>query len=225
MALLRLFVIVSGLLLTGCSGILNQHRFEPVTENVAFKDPPPSRIVTGSIYQSSQAMRLFEDRTARQVGDILTVRLTERTSASKDASTSFGKESSTTITNPTLFGKAVTFGDRSLETSVSGNRSFDGTGESDQSNTLSGTVTAVVIKVYPNGNLLIQGEKKLALNQGEEFIKITGVIRPDDIAPDNSISSTQVADAEITYAGKGALADANAAGWLARFFVSALWPF
>ncbi|HAS51981.1 MAG TPA: flagellar basal body L-ring protein, partial [Gammaproteobacteria bacterium] len=85
--------------------------------------------------------------------------------------------------------------------------------------------SAVVVGVYPNGNLAIRGEKMLTLNQGEEMVQISGVIRPEDIKADNSILSSQVADAKITYAGNGSLADANTIGWLGRFFLSPLFPF
>jgi flagellar L-ring protein precursor FlgH len=212
-------------LLAGCSGIINQHKFTPVAPQAMGQQPSPSASTPGAIYQAGQDMRLFEDRTARRVGDILTIRLVERTNASKKASTSVDKESEVALANPTLFGKPLALGSHNLETSVSGTRDFKGSGESDQSNSLSGEISAVVTQVYPNGNLVIRGEKMLTLNQGEEFVQISGVVRPEDVGSDNSVLSTQVADAQITYAGKGALADANAVGWLGRFFLSPLWPF
>jgi flagellar L-ring protein precursor FlgH len=219
----RLISIVFMALFTGCEGLPNQHQFTPVAPQLlASKMGPeqPSREVAGSIYQEGRHMRLFEDRTARRVGDILTIRLVERTDASKKASTNVDKKSETDIPSFALLGNSV-----ELETNLKGDRQFDGAGKSDQSNSLKGQVSAIVVDIYPNGNLMIRGEKMLTLNQGQEFVQISGMVRPDDIAADNSILSTQVADAQITYAGKGAMADANAAGWLSRFFLSPYWPF
>lgn len=213
------------LLLSGCTGIVNQHRFTPVAPHAFPEEPPAPSMATGAIYQVHRDMRLFEDRTARRVGDTLTIRLVERTIASKRASTNVAKNSEINLANPVLFGNPVSVGSTTLEAEVEGSRTHSGEGASDQSNSLTGQVTAVVVGIYPNGNLIIRGEKMLTLNQGEEFVQISGVVRPDDIRADNTVLSTQVADAQITYAGKGALADANAPGWLGRFFLSPLWPF
>ena len=214
------------LLLGGCSGLINDYEFTPAAPQ-AFSEPaePPVNPSPGAIYQADNHLNLFEDRTARHKGDLLTIRLVERTNASKTASTSTDKANEISLENPILFGQPFSIGSTTLETEVRGERAYTGSGDSDQSNSLSGQVSAVVVNVYPNGYLHVRGEKKLTLNQGAEFIQISGMVRLEDIAPDNSVLSTQVADAEITYAGTGALADANAAGWLYRFFLSPLWPF
>lgn len=225
MKTLAAFVCGCLLLLSGCAGVVNQHRFTPVAPDVLPEQPTSSPVATGAIYQAHRDMRLFEDRTARRVGDTLTIRLAERTIASKRASTSVDKNSEIALANPVLFGNPVSMGGTTLETEVSGNRAHSGEGSSDQSNSLTGQITAVVVGIYPNGNLIVRGEKMLTLNQGEEFVQISGVVRPDDIRADNTVLSSQVADARITYAGSGALADANATGWLGRFFLSPLWPF
>jgi flagellar L-ring protein precursor FlgH len=106
---------------------------------------------------------------------------------------------------------------------LSSTSDFEGSADADQSNSLSGTISVTVTQVMPNGLMEVRGEKWLTLNQGEEFVQISGIIRPVDIGPDNSVPSFKVADARITYAGKGALADANSPGFLARFFMK-LWP-
>lgn len=214
-------------LLSGCSGLAPQYDFNPVTPQVMspVKPADPASRHSGTIYQPGAEMRLFEDRTARRVGDIIVIRLVEKTAATKSASTSADKSSEINIENPTLFGAPFSAKSVSLESSVSGDRKLSGEGSSDQSNSLTGNVSAVVVGVYPNGNLAIRGEKMLTLNQGEEVVQISGVIRPEDIATDNSIPSSRVADAKIIYAGNGALADANTIGWLGRFFLSPLWPF
>ena len=224
MTKLAVSTLGSLLVLSGCTGILNQHHFTPVAPQ-AFPEQTRASPVAGSIYQANRDMRLFESRTARRVGDVLTIRLVESTNASKKADTNFGKNDGVTLANPILFGHPFDIKGATLETNVKGSRNFDGKGTSDQSNRLQGQISAFVVEVYPNGNLAIRGEKMLTLNQGEEFVQISGVVRQEDIDADNSVLSTKVADAQITYAGKGALADANSAGWLVRFFTSPLWPF
>lgn len=221
-----LAVFTGSILLWGCMTAPNVHDFEPVTPQVMAPSPQPAAVAAnGAIYQSGQGLRLFEDRTASQVGDILTVYLVERTNASKSANSAVDKSSNTSLPNPLLFGELGALGYDNVEVEVGGSREFSGGGQSNQSNSLNGQISAVVTHVYPNGNLGIRGEKMLTLNQGEEYVEINGVVRTDDIAPDNSVLSTQVADAKITYGGTGALADSNATGWLQRFFLSPLWPF
>jgi flagellar L-ring protein precursor FlgH len=219
-------VLLFVFLLGGCMTVPNVHQFEPVAPQVMAQPLPAGPVVpaNGAIYQAGQALRLFEDRTARHPGDILTVYLVERTNASKSANSAVDKSSSTNLPNPLLFGQLGALGANDLQMEIEGNRDFSGGGQSNQSNSLNGQIAAVVTHVYPNGNMVIRGEKMLTLNQGEEYVQLAGMVRPDDIAPDNSILSTQVADAKITYGGTGAMADANATGWLQRFFLSPLWP-
>ncbi|MBK8538292.1 MAG: flagellar basal body L-ring protein FlgH [Candidatus Competibacteraceae bacterium] len=218
---------VSIILLSGCSGLAPHYDFKPVTPQLMpladSTDPSPRR--SGTIYQAGRDMRVFEDRTARRVGDLVVIRLVENTAATKSATTKVEKNSEVGLTNPAFFGPPLTIGSVTLETDIQGKRKLNGEGSSDQSNSLTGNISAVVVGVYPNGNLAVRGEKMLTLNQGEEMVQISGVIRPEDILPSNVILSSQVADAKITYAGNGVLADANTAGWLSRFFLSPLWPF
>jgi len=181
---------------------------------------------SGAIFAAGNEIRLFEDRKAGRVGDILTIRLVEQTRASKDSATSTSKESGAELTNPTVFGRPVTRGGVPiLEGSLEGSRSFDGAGSSSQSNSLTGEITVTVIEQMPSGNLVVEGEKWLTINQGREFIRVRGVIRPTDILTDNSVFSTRIANAQIAYSAKGALADANRMGLLARFFNSPIFPF
>ena len=216
------------ILLAGCSGLAPQYDFKPVTPKVmTINDPAdPGPRSSGAIYQAGRDMRLFEDRTARRVGDTVVIRLVENTAATKSAKTGIKKDSDISLPNPVLFGAPVSAGLSNLEISaLKENRKQAGEGTSDQSNSLTGDVSAVVVGVYPNGNMAIRGEKILTLNQGEEVVQISGVIRPEDIGANNIISSNRVADARIIYAGNGVLADANTTGWLNRFFLSPLWPF
>jgi flagellar L-ring protein precursor FlgH len=184
---------------------------------------PASR---GAIYQRTYYAPLFENPTARRVGDLVTVRLVERTAAAKSATTSTSKSTSTRIPGPIIGGRPVTVdGVPILETDLGSEHEFDGQGDSQQSNRLDGSIAVTVVARLPNGNLLVRGQKWLQLNQGREFVRVEGVIRPIDLEPDNSIPSWKVADAKIAYGGKGVLNDANSMGWLARFFQSPYMPF
>jgi flagellar L-ring protein precursor FlgH len=197
---------------------------------------PETTPTNGAVYQSGYELFLFEDLRARHPGDMLTIRLVEKTDASKKAETMIDKSNDTSISNPTLLGSPVQFSvpasfplanttNNSLEASLASSTDFEGTGESTQSNSLSGEITVTVAEVLANGNLVVRGEKLLTLNQGHEHLRFSGIVRPADIAADNSVPSTKVADAKIVYAGEGAVADANALGWLSRFFVSIFFPF
>jgi flagellar L-ring protein precursor FlgH len=190
----------------------------------------------GSIYHAARDVRLFEDVKARRIGDVITVVLKESTSASKSATTTADKDQDTSVANPTFFGASPQFNlpgllplssnkNNSLEQNLSATRAFKGEADASQSNSLSGAITVTIADVLPNGNLVVRGEKWLTLNQGQEYIQISGIVRPQDISPDNSVLSTQIGDARITYSGKGFLHDSNNMGWLARFFNSPLWPF
>ncbi|CAA0099886.1 flagellar basal body L-ring protein FlgH [Zhongshania aliphaticivorans] len=180
----------------------------------------------GSIYRSGYGMSLFLDRRARQVGDIITINLEEKTDASKSSSTATGKESNLAIPTVTLLGRGVTHnGVPIVNSGVSSDQDFSGQGTSSQSNSLTGSITVTVSEVLRNGSLRVRGEKWVTINQGEEFIRIKGIVRPEDIGADNAVPSYKVADARITYSGKGALADANSMGWLGRLFQSVLSPF
>ncbi|MBL8197524.1 MAG: flagellar basal body L-ring protein FlgH [Chromatiales bacterium] len=184
---------------------------------------PPA--TSGTIYQPARGLSLFEDVKARRIGDTLTIRLSEKTQASKSASSDASKESSVDTGIPIIGGKEITRnGKNILNNEWETAQDFEGKGSSSQSNSLTGNITVTVADVYPNGNLLVRGEKWLTLNQGEEFVQISGIVRPVDIASDNSVDSYKVADARITYSGRGTLADANRPGLLTRFFIK-LWPF
>jgi flagellar L-ring protein FlgH len=192
--------------------------------------PPPqytaAPATAGAIYSEQRELALFADQKARNVGDVITIVLVENTTAKTSASTSTSKDSSTSIANPTLFGRPVTLGGTPILGAELGSESdFTGKGDSAQSNQLRGNVTVTVAGRLPNGNLLIRGEKRIALNKGEEMVRIQGIVRPADIQPDNTVLSSRVADAQIVYSGRGVLAEANTKGWLSRFFSSALHPF
>jgi len=197
----------------------------------------PAQQADGAIYHAGRDQLLFQDLKARRIGDLLTIKLVEKTDASKKSNTKSDRTTSGTVTNPTILGTTPVFDlpgalplasttNNTLAASLSSTHSFDGSGESKQSNSLTGDITVTVADVFPNGNLYVRGEKRMNLNQGNEYIKISGIIRPVDInAADNSVDSTKLADATIIYSQDGEVADANKLGWLARFFISAIFPF
>lgn len=178
------------------------------------------RGVSGGVF-TSDLVSLTSDSRAFRVGDAVTVILQETTQASKRAGTSVSKGSSVAAAPIAVLGK--TFGKTAID--ISADREFEGDATSTQQNALSGALTVIVQEVLPNGLLRVAGEKNLMLNQGEEFVRLKGFIRPADIDNDNQVSSLRVANARIAYSGKGALAEANRPGWLTRFFNSPLMPF
>ncbi len=220
----RLSSLLALVMLTAGCGLMSGQG-EPPPPRVAYS-VPDTVTTPGAIYQTGRDVAYFEDLKARRAGDILTIRLVETTNASKSSSTETSKESTTSLGGPTLGGRPVTAsGTPILDMSVDGQREFTGEGASNQSNSLVGSVTVTVIERLPNGNLLIEGEKWLTLNQGDELVRVSGIVRPYDIAPDNTVTSDKVAEARIRYSGRGQLANANRAGWLARFFNSSMWPY
>lgn len=217
--LLGLMVLV--LWLTGCES----QAMLVKKDDEAFAPPPMAALPTpegraGGVFQAGYNWSLTADRRAYRVGDILTVILEESTQSSKQAKTDFDKNSSIDIGAPTVFGKTKD----KLESSADANRSFDGGASSQQQNSLHGSITVSVHQVLPNGVMEIRGEKWLTLNQGDEYIRLSGLVRADDIENDNTVSSQRIGNARISYAGRGALSDANAAGWLTRLFNHPLFP-
>jgi flagellar L-ring protein precursor FlgH len=195
--------------------------------SATWPEPMPSETQgNGAIYQVGHDVALFENSVAHRVGDTLTIRLNESTNASKSATTSTKKSSSAELPGPTIAGRPVTVnGTEVLQMGIDNKTEFDGEGASKQSNQLQGSITVTVAQRLANGNLLVRGQKWIAINQGKEFVRLQGIVRPIDIDPDNSISSLKVADAMISYGGKGTLADANSPGLLARFFNLSWLPF
>lgn len=191
-------------------------RYAPVRAQAMMQADPAS----GAIFQPSRNYNFYGDTTALNIGDILTVTLEESTQASKNADTSITKDNEVTLPEPTILNKS-NFG---LNTSFNHERDFEGSAEADQSNSLDGNITVTVTEVLPNGVLRIRGEKWLSLTNGDEFIRLTGMVRPQDIQPDNTVASTRIADARIAYGGTGDFDQANQMGWAARFFNSEWWP-
>jgi flagellar L-ring protein precursor FlgH len=229
-----LLTVLALVLASGCATVPppRQQVYQPTPPVVPeYREP-----ANGAIFQTGREVRLFEDIKARRIGDVITVILQESTAASKSASTTTDRATSVDVASPTILGAVPTFNapgflpldsnrDNTLEAALDSSNTFEGQGDSNQSNSLSGSITVTVADVLSNGNLVVRGEKWLTLNQGEEFVRISGIVRPQDISTANTVFSAQVADARITYSGEGMIANANRPGWLARFFNSSWWPF
>jgi flagellar L-ring protein precursor FlgH len=208
----------SALLLSGCSML---PRAQPAQE-----EPPVPEFTalpkgtSGGVFTTERPWALVADVRAFRPGDVLTVVLSETTQARKSADTNINKSSSVDI-------PAFTIGHSTIDanTSIQADRSFKGGATSTQQNALQGALTVIVQEVLPNGLLRVHGEKSLNLNQGEEFLRVSGYVRAEDIDAENRISSQRVANARIAYSGRGSLADSNRAGWLTRFFNSPWMPF
>ncbi len=220
----RLLALFMMLTLNGCAYIPH----DKVVTGPTTAQPTPMVMTAsnGSIFQTSQPMNygyqpMFEDRRPRNVGDTLTIVLQENVSASKSSSASASRDGSST------FGFGTTpryleglFGNNRATLDASGTNEFAGQGGANANNTFSGTITVTVNQVLPNGNLNVVGEKQIAINQGTEFIRFSGVVNPRTISGTNSVPSTQVADARIEYVGNGYINEAQNMGWLQRFFLN-----
>lgn len=212
------------LVLSGCFANQKPMPDDPAyAPTMAANMPVPQRS-EGSLYQDAYGLNLFDDRKAHFVGDVITVTLSERTVSKKSSGVKTGKKSGANFNAGPLLGVNPTIKGNELTTTLSQDRTFDGSADADQSNSLQGNITVTVAEILPNGNLIVRGEKWITLNRGDEFIRISGIVRPDDIAPDNTVVSTRLANAKISYSGTGALASTQSMGWLSRFFNSDLWP-
>ena len=206
--------LIGSLLISGCS---------PQVENAVSRDyqaiypmanEVPSKLPDGSIY-STQAAGLFAtDRRASKIGDILTVSFAESFQATKSQNAATSKSSANQISLPGIIPGSDLEERISNALTSSSDRSFTGSGSTAQSNSLTGQISVHVVRVLPGGNLEILGQKRLVLNKGDEYIRVSGIVRPEDISADNVILSDRVASANIQYIGAGDIADSANQGWL-----------
>ena len=190
---------------------------KPSEYQPSFAPPQPQAVeANGSIFQASRGYAPLTSGTrAAAVGDLLTIVLVERTQAAKTSVAATNRKGDIGLTPP-VTGPLSLF--RPEEFNMGGDSKFDGKGQAAQSNALSGEVSVTVAEVYPNGTMLVRGEKAIRLNRGDEFVQVSGLVRTSDVTSDNRVPSTRVADARITYTGKGEIARASRQGWLQRFF-------
>ena len=212
------------LVLSGCAYIPRT----PLVAGETTAQPAPATapMPNGSIFQAAQPMNygyqpLFEDRRPRNIGDTLTIVLQENVSASKSSSANASRNGASTFgvaTSPRYLEGLL--GNARADMDISGDSTFGGKGGANANNTFSGTITVTVDRVLANGNLHVVGEKQIAINQGTEFIRFSGVVNPRTISGNNAVTSTQVADARIEYFGNGYINEAQTMGWLQRFFLN-----
>ena len=225
--LMRLAVavcVVSGL--SACtsmpsSNMSHSPQFEPVYPIAA----APAKPATGAIYVGRQSDSWFGKSKSFQVGDVITVLLNESSQASRTQNGTITRESKNDMVPKGLSTWGAGVGGWMKGIKMDGSSmSNKGTGAADQQATLTGSVAVSVVEVMPNGNLVLRGEKQLALTEGSEIIQVAGIIRPDDVAPNNTVQSRRLANAQIAYRGSGDLANATKAGWGTRTLLK-IWPF
>ncbi|CUU23664.1 Flagellar L-ring protein 2 [Duffyella gerundensis] len=217
-------VAMALLTLNGCALVPRTALVEGATTAQPLPASPP--VVNGSIFQGVMPMNygyqpLFEDRRPRNIGDTLTITLQENVSASKSSSANASRDGKSTF-GLTAVPSALDglLGGNKTNLEGSGTTDFGGKGGATANNTFTGTITVTVIQVLPNGNLKVVGEKQIAINQGTEFIRFSGIVNPRTISGSNTVVSTQVADARIEYVGNGYINEAQTMGWLQRFFLN-----
>jgi flagellar L-ring protein precursor FlgH len=216
---IRLAGAALGLLAAGCASYPEPKVQQPMTARP--RPASQAAAANGAIFQAASYRPLFEDHKARMVGDVLTITITESTSAVKASGNSTSKTGSVSYAAPTVFGvPAVTTG--KLAASETSSNKFEDKGAASASNTFTGTITVTVIDVYANGNLLVSGEKQIAFDKGSEFIRFSGVVNPDTIVAGNSVPSTQVADARVEYRTNTHIDKTELMSQLSRFFLSIL---
>ena len=218
-------LLTSSLLLGGCAQLPREPLVhQPMTAR-ADMQLRPAAPVNGAIYRTgfgSQA--LFEDRRPRYIGDILTILVSENVNASKNSAADASRSGSASLdlsVVPKIFGGLIS---SSQDANVSSKNAMSAKGGANAKNTFNGVITVTVTDVLPNGNLLVSGEKQMLINQGTEFIRFSGVVNPRTVSANNTIASTQVADARIEYSAKGYIDEAQTMGWLQRIFLNVL-PF
>ncbi len=209
------------LLLAGCTSVPPTNVHQPMTAR-----PMPrmdSQIANGSIYQVGTGRPLFEDRRARYIGDTITVKITESTTASTKSNTKLDKSNTSTASVSGLSGLPGK-GLLGLDLNASSANAFSGKGEAANNNVFTGSMTVTVIDVMPNGNLLVSGEKQVAVGHEQEFVRISGVVNPSYVDSFNTVESSKIADARIEYKSSGQVSEGQIMGWLARFFLNVM-PF
>lgn len=210
-------IVMMAVIMSGCATVPDSITHQPTTTRPPM--PAAQAPTNGAIFQANAYRPMFEDRRARLVGDMITIVISEKTSAGKSAGNSASKAESVAFGAPTLFGVPASTTAK-LGLSASGSNKYEEKGASSSSNTFTGTLTVTVVEVLPNGNLMVSGEKQVALDKGTEYVRFSGIINPDTVATGNIVSSTQVADARVEYRTNSRIDKAEIMSQLARFFLS-----
>lgn len=217
----KALLLVSTVALAGCSAQREAKISASYQEDYDKVVSAPAKSADGAIYSSANPGFFVGDRRARSVGDVLTVTLSETTNASKSADATLARDGSNSVTlPPAIFGPLALASPIISDSNLAAASKLDyaGSGTANQSNSVTGTLTVMVTRVYPNGNMWVEGQKMLTLNNGEEYVRVSGLVRPEDIAAGNTVVSGRIAQAQISYTGAGDLADASRQGWFGKFF-------
>ncbi len=218
----NLTLLAAALILSGCSALNPRPPVDVAEPTYVQPQPVVAPVVNnGAIFQAGQYRPLFEDHRARLVGDTITVQIVEKVSASQKSSSSIDKAGKLSAGVTALPGIAANSFARATAAATSGN-SFDGKGSTENTNDFSGTITAVVTGVLPNGHLLVAGEKQIGVNHNVDVLRFSGQIDPRAIQTGNSVASAQIANVRVEQRGRGAQAEAQGIGWLSRFFLNVL---
>ena len=219
----RFVIFVPMLLLAACAAPRHEIVANTPTSARPIATAAATGVPSGGIYQQVAYRPLFEDRKPRYIGDILTVQINEKLNASQSANSNTERTSEFDVALPGVkgfLGKKI----NPLTASGSVSNTFDGKGATTSSNLFTGAITATVVEVLANGNLMVRGEKQLALTEGAEVIQVSGIIRPDDVSPNNMVQSRRLANAQISYRGTGDMAAVAKTGWGTKALLQ-IWPF
>lgn len=222
-----IIILTAWMTISGCASIEQAKTLpdDPDFAPILPEMEEESVVPTGSLFRTNYVNNIYSDSKAHRVGDIISVILSESTQAQKNAKTELKKANSATLDPITgLGGTGVTFKDDAIQFGLNQTSDFKGDSKTNQGNSLSGNISVHVLRVLPNGNLMIRGEKWMTLNNGDEYVRLTGIIRAQDIGANNTILSSKVANARIQYAGTGSFAEVQEQGWLSKFFSSSWWP-
>lgn len=226
----RGFLCALALALAGCTAAEQKPTIiQPVTQPMAYREPAPTYSNPGSIFSESDALLLFDDHRAKRVGDIVMVNVVESASAANEATTDTNRDSNSEYGVSALFGRSsIPLVDGKVgSTPILGTntkKEFSADGSTTRNNRVTATVAARVVNVLPDGLLRIEGARETKVNNETQFLVVAGLIRSRDVAADNSVLSTQMADAHISYYGEGVIADKQKPGWLTRLLDN-IWPF
>jgi flagellar L-ring protein FlgH len=214
-------LILLGVGLSGCAAV-TAPKVEMLTSAPMAMQSAPAQAphTNGSIFQAASYRPLFEDRRARLVGDVLTIQIEERVTASQQSSSKVDKSGSAQAGVSVAPLMKPNILDKFTQVEGSSKLASDAKGQTDSTNTFSGTITVLVQQVLPNGNLLVTGEKQIGVNQNVDVMRFSGIVNPATIRAGNVVSSAQVAEARVEQRGRGDIGRSQGAGWLSRFFLS-----
>jgi len=234
--LLLISTVLVAALLTGCADRIISQPSPAADHEAALRTPPaqiyppPAPKTEGAIFSDDARVNLYADLRARNIGDIITINVVESSAASKEARTQLGRENEVNAGISALLGYQTEIPSNSASVQPSAmigakyESDFKGSGKTSRKETMTAQISARIIQVLPNDNLVIRGSREIKVNNESQFIIIQGVIRPADISPDNTVLSSYIADAKIDYTGRGDVSNKQRPGWLARL-LDYIWPF